>query len=272
MTLSIAPHRPALSSRLWTDAPTFTALAMCITLAMVPMIAALGLDPRQFQGESVWIKPLKFHLALVIYLLTLAFFARYMPATTRNGRVWRGFSAVVATTVLAELLWIGGAASLGTASHFNTSTPAMAMIYSLMGAAAVTLTAGALVVGLSIWRNPSTGLHPALKLSIVLGLVLTFVLTIVTAGYMAGTTGHHVGTPVTGARLAVMGWSREVGDLRVAHFIATHALHALPVAGWLASRWLPPAQAIAAVIAAALAYVSLTGLVFAQAIAGAPLF
>ena len=271
MTLSLTLPRSIPASRLWTDAPALTALALLITLAMVPMIAALGLDPRQFQGESVWIKPLKFHVALTIYLVTLAFFARFMPMTTRNGRGWRVFSGVIVVVVLAELLWIGGAASLGTASHFNTSTPFMGILYRLMGVAAVTLTAGALVVGMSIWRNKSTGLDLALKLSIVLGLVLTFVLTIITAGYMAGTTGHYVGTPVTGARLAVMGWSREVGDLRVAHFIATHALHALPLVGWLVSRWLRPAPAIACVIAAAVVYVAITGLTFAQAIAGAPL-
>ena len=61
--------------------------------------------------------------------------------------------------------------------------------------------------------------------------MLTFVLTVPIAGTLAQMPGHFVGTPVTGAAVPVFGWSREVGDLRTAHFLATHAMHFLPLAG-----------------------------------------
>ena len=270
-TLVPARDPSRLSSRLWSDAPAFTALALLITLAMVPVLAAMAMDPREFAGEGIWIKPLKFHLALAVYLATLAFFARWMTPAQRNGRLWRGFVALVCLCVLAELVWIGGAAALGTASHFNLSSPVWEQLYSLMGLAAVTLTAASAVIGAAIWRNPDTGLAPALKLSVVLGLGLTFVLTVVTAGYMASTPGHHVGIPVTGARVPLMGWSREVGDLRVAHFLATHALHVLPVVGWLAARRAGEATGTLAVWMAAAGYVLLVLGTFGQALAGQPL-
>ena len=163
-----------------------------------------------------------------------------------------------------------GAAALGTGSHFNLSSPIWETLYSLMGLAAVTLTSASLVMGLAIWRNPATGLAPALKLSVMLGLVLTFVLTVITAGYMASTTGHYVGTPVTGERLPILGWSREVGDLRVGHFLATHALHGLPLVGLVAAR-MGESAGRGVVWAAAAGYAALVLGTFAQAIAGMPL-
>jgi len=267
MTALTAPlPRPAL--RLWTNAPAFTALALLITLALVPVLAAMAMDPRLFGGEDIWLKPLKFHIALAIYLVTLAFFARWMTQAQRDSRLWRGFVAVVCLCVLAELLWIGGAAALGTGSHFNLSSAVWQQLYSLMGIAAVTLTSASLVMGLAIRRNPATGLHPAVKLSVVLGLILTFVLTVITAGYMSSTPGHFVGTPVTGERLPIFGWSREVGDLRVGHFLATHALHGLPLVGLVAAR----VGGVPLVWAGAAAYAVLVLATFAQAIAGMPLF
>jgi hypothetical protein len=272
MTHAYTLPAPTLMQRLWNDSPGFTGLAVLITLATLPLLIATGLDPRLYQGEGIWIKPVKFHVALAIYLATLAFFCRWVPQATRDSRLWRLFVGAVIAAISAELLWIGGAAALGTGSHFNTSSAFWGGLYTLMGVAAVILTSGALGVGIAIWRNPDTGLPGPAKLSVVLGLILTFVLTLITAGTMANTPGHFVGTPETGVTFPIFGWSREVGDLRVAHFIATHALHGIPLAGWAAARWLPPTPARVAVILAASGYTAITAAVFWQALAGLPLF
>ena len=266
-TLTRPLHQP---SRIWKDAPAFSALTFMIVAALIPLLAAMTLDIRQFQGDSVWLKPVKFHLALAIYLGTLVFFARFMPDATRASRRWRIYVAVVCTAIVAELIWVGGAASFGTASHFNDATPAMAALYAIMGLAAIILTSASLVMGISIGRNRATALPPALHLSIALGLILTFVLTVIVAGTMSSGTGHFIGTPLTDARLPIMGWSREVGDLRASHFFATHALHAVPAAGWIASRTLAPRAATLAVWLAGAAYAGLVIALFAQALMGLP--
>jgi hypothetical protein len=144
-------------------------------------------------------------------------------------------------------------------------------LYSLMGVFAVFLTSASLVFGVAIWRNGRTGLAPALRLSIALGLVLTFMLTVLVAGTMASSPGHLVGTPTTGASLPGFGWSREVGDLRLPHFFATHAMHVLPLAGWAAIRLLPQALAVPAVWLAAIAFTTSVLLAFGRALVGLPM-
>lgn len=97
-------------------------------------------------------------------------------------------------------------------------------------------------------------------------------LTVIVAGYMAGQPGHLVGTPVTGVRVPLMGWSREVGDLRLPHFLATHAMHVIPLAGLLAVRRLAPVAALRVVWVLSAGFVLATAATFAMAIRGLPVF
>jgi hypothetical protein len=231
----------------------------------------MALDVRLFQGESVWVKPVKFQVALTVYLLTLAFFARWLPAGMAARRSYRIYAGVVVFAILAELAWIGGASMHGVGSHFNHGTPLMARLYSLMGLFAVILTSASLVYGIAIWRNRATGLPPALHLAIALGLVLTFALTLPVAATLANLPGHFVGTPVSGAHVPLMGWSREVGDLRTAHFFATHPMQFLPLAGLAAAALLPARAGRLAVWGAAALYVAFVAWAFTSALAGQPL-
>lgn len=242
--------------RIRQTAPQLTAITAILILAAAPILMAMAIDSRDFQGESIWLKPLKFHIALAIYTGSLAVYALALPQGRLLTRTWRLYQGVVIAAVLAEVVWIGGAAALGTGSHFNLAVPGL---YGLMGVAAVTLTSLSLAMGVVFWKTRANTLH----LGLALGLILTFVLTVVVAGTMSSGTGHHIGTPLTDARLPVMGWSREVGDLRVAHFLATHAMHAVPLAALTGSR--------AAVWATAATYTAITLGTFVQALMGLPL-
>ena len=253
--------------RVWTDAPAFTTLGFMLLLGLIPLYGAMSLDLRVFQGESPWMKPVKFHYALGIYALSLAYFARFMPEATRRGRPWRWFTAAVVAAILGEVTWLSSAAMLNTASHFNTEIPVFTAVYALMGVFAVLLTSASLVMGISVWRNPASGLTPAMHLAVALGLILTFALTIPVAGYLSGNGGHFIGTSTR--ELMVMGWSRDAGDLRVAHFLATHALHFVPVSGLLAV-WFVPAHAVRVVWGAAGLFAALVIFAFAQALQGQP--
>ena len=222
-------------------------------------------------GESVWVKPLKFQIALAIFLATLAWFGGWLPAWAQNARWRRGFSILVALCIAVEMIWIGGAAAFGVASHFNISTPFMATVYGVMGVAAVTLTSPALVYGVILLRDGESRLSAPFRWSVGLSLVATFVLTVITAGYMAQTGSHLVGAAATDAGgFPIFGWSRDGGDLRVAHFFATHALHFVPVVGYLGALLLPNRPAFGLSVAATAAYAAFVVYCFIDALAGRP--
>ncbi len=48
-------------------------------------VVAMRVDDRLFNGINVWDKPLKFEIAIAVYLLTLAFYARFLPAAMLRG-------------------------------------------------------------------------------------------------------------------------------------------------------------------------------------------
>jgi hypothetical protein len=271
--MTAVPFDYALPARrsLFGAEPVFAAAGLLIGLSLAVTLAAMAIDVRLFQGESVWVKPVKFQVALTLYLLTLAFFARWLPEGMVARRSYRVYAGVVVFAIVSELAWIIGAAMYGTGSHFNIGAPVMARLYSLMGVLAVILTSASLVYGIAIWRNRATGLPPALHLAIALGLVLTFALTLPVASTMANLPGHFVGSPVSGAHVPVMGWSREVGDLRLAQFFATHPMHFLPLAGLAAAVLLPARAGRLAVWGAAALYVAFVAWAFTGALAGQPL-
>jgi len=262
------PVSPLSLARVAADSPRYTPLAVWVALAMLPLFGALALDTRLFQGINVWIKPLKFHGALVVYLVTLAVFARFASTEITARPWWRWHERAVVVAVVLELIWIGAAASLGVASHFNESTPLWTAIYSFMGVGAIVLTSASGTLAWAIHRHPAGNLSPALRAGLVWGLGLTLPLTLVTAGTLSDMGSHWIGGTASDAGgLFLMGWSRDGGDLRVAHFFATHAMHALPFAALVCAKVFGE-RSLAPVRFAALAYVGLVAGVFVQALMG----
>ena len=228
-----------------------------------PTLGALALDARTHRGAPTRIEPLKFQASIALHLGTPARFALVMPERVRAARRWRAYALALAGAFLCEIVWIGGAAALGGASHFDETTPLWSALDAAAGAFAMFGTSAAAVVA---WHGG--GGTPARR-AVSLGLRLTFALTLLVAGTLSGMGGYEVGGDGLDLGAGPSGWSRDGGDLRAPHFPATHAMHVVPLAGLAVAR-LPPPGCGAAVWTAAGLRAALTLAVFAEALAGRP--
>lgn len=265
-------HRSEVIRSLFQREPYFAAMTFVLVVAAIPMMLALQIDGRTLFEVNVWVKPLKFELALITYLATLVLFAGWLPSGTVSSTWYRRFSALIVFCIAGETLWIAGAAANGVESHFNDDSVMMVALYALMGIFAVTLTSATLVYGLLFLRDDNSPLHPVFRLSLAYGLILTFVLTVIVAGYMANIPGSHLvgGNGSDAEAFSLMGWARDGGDLRVAHFFATHAMHVIPLVGFVVSRMLPTKAAQTLVVLASAAFTGFVIYTFVQALMGQP--
>src|SRR5262249_26252273 len=134
----------------------------------------------------------------------------------------------------------------------------------------LTLSAAGPVLAWGVARGGEPPFHPAYRLAVVLGLLLTFALGVTGGAVMSAGSSHSVGAPRPGDPvLPVVGWSRTVGDLRVAPFLGLHAQQLIAIVGALAATWLG-AGARLAVISFTTLYALATIALFFQALAGQP--
>ena len=266
------PAFPALSALLAEGRarePLLWGAAIVFLLAMLPTAVAFALDDRTLNGISVWWKPLKFQVSIALFLATLAWLTGALAPAARQSRFLRWFAIVSVALLTYEIAYMMIQSARGVGSHFNTATPLEGLLFTLMGAAALVFTAFPAALGVAIARNPAPGLAPALRLAVVSGLVITAGLGIATGAALGINGGHWVGAPATDlGGLPVLGWSREGGDLRVAHFFALHALQILPLFGWLVARRRPEATGVVWIVSTA--YAAFTLYVFAEALLGRP--
>lgn len=213
-----------------------------LSFFLLGLFAITGLlwwiDPRQLDGVSVWTKPLKFELSLIVYAITMTLLASLLPTIIRNKKTWKWATRFAVSAAIFEIVYILIQAARGRASHYNESTPVEYMMYALMGVGAVTLVTVSCYLGWLLYRSHYNDEPRVLKLAAAWGLITGSVLTLITAGVMSNLPSHFAGTPDVNAWFVpIMGWSASGGDLRIPHFFATHLMQFLPLYGlWLQRR------------------------------------
>ncbi len=249
--------------------PTWFYTTIALVALMLFCLVAGSVDERLINGVSVWTKPFKFSLSLAAYFATLIFFVPYLPDGYMDrfkGRLLVGLPVLMTAM---EMLYITFQAAQGEASHFNTSTPFHAAMYSLMGFGATVLVAVLVWFGWTVGRHNSMA-NP-MVLAIVLGLVLTFLLGGTFGGYMGNQSSHWVSAATTDADgIWLVKWATDGGDLRVAHFFGMHAMQAIPLFALTLPSSISRNLACTLVITFAAAYSAFTTMTFIQAIQGTP--
>lgn len=251
--------------------PPWLRTACAFVVLMFAFAMCSLIDDRTFNGVSVWSKPFKFSLSIAVYFATLAWFAPLLPngyIESRKGR-WLTWTPIVCA--ILEIAYIALQAGRGEASHFNNTSLFYAVMYGFMGAGAVALVSICLWMGVSILRH--RGVANPYVLAVGVGLVLTFLLGGGFGGYLGGQTSHWVGGTQSDANgIWLMKWSRDGGDLRVAHFLGMHAMQVLPLLTAMLPARAPHRVAVGFVVGAAYVYTAMCVYTFIQALNGMPFF
>ncbi len=257
---------------------------MVIGLLLMVSLIGLAVDARIIAGAPAWLKPVKFCLSTVIYLVSLAFMTRTLPQT----RVLRWATTGTSVILTIEVAVILVQAARGTTSHFNVDTPLDASIFAGMGVGIMLVWLASIALLWQHWRTP----HPdrALALAFRVGLLLHIVgasfgwmmtrpfpgqVDAITRGERPRIVGSHtVGGKDGGPGLPLTKWSTAYGDLRVPHFVGMHALQLLPLlllGVRRVRRTRDDRTELTVLYAASGVYAVLVLLVLRQAVAGHPL-
>lgn len=265
---------------LWESDWRLTGVGLVMVALLFLTGVALLVDPREILGAPLWMKPAKFAASIAIYTLTLAWVFTYLREWPATRRV---ISGVTSVTLVLEIIIIDLQAWRGTTSHFNVGTVLDGVLFSIMGIAIVVQTASSVAVAVALWRQRFA--DRAMGWALRLGMTITIVGAL-TGGLMTRPTraqlddaraghrmtvagAHTVGAPDGGPGLPGTGWSREAGDLRIAHFLGLHALQILPLAAlFFARRGWQDARRVRMVWAVSASHVSLFALLLWQALRG----
>ncbi len=224
--------------------------------------ALMLVDRRELMGVSLWLKPFKFFISIFILQWTMALYLGYLQFPTAT----RIYCIVLVTVMAIEMIAITWQASFGRLSHFNVSSPFNGALFTIMGIAIFTFTVWTAVIGTYFFvQSAPEGLPLGYWWGIRLGIVL-FVVFALEGGLMAARLQHTVGAPDGGPGIPMLNWSRNHGDLRIAHFVGMHALQVLPLLGYFI--WKRPFE----IMIAAAVYGILAVYVFIRSLGGKPLF
>ncbi len=237
----------------WYGWLTFAGTLICLVLIRLTDTIVLGIN--------AFIKPAKFFVSIAIFCWTMAWYMIYL----NQQRKVKVYSWMVVLVMTYELFVITWQAANGRLSHFNISTSFYQLLFILMGVAISILVAWTGYIGYLFFRQKTFTVSMQYIWGIRLGIIL-FVIFAFEGGLMASHLEHTVGAPDGGPGLPVVNWSRQYGDLRVAHFVGVHALQLLPLFGFFIAKNNRSIQIFS------VAYFLFTAFLFVQAMMAVPLF
>jgi len=219
------------------------------------MLAALGItylisltDIRTIRDVGVWVKPMKFMAATVLFAWTTVWLVSIAHTSVGTTQTYSWITALLILTSLFEVVYITYQGSQGEASHYNNSDVLHMFLFGVMAIAAVGLTATQAWLAWEIWQEQKTMGLSVVTLGVVIGLLLTFILSTV-SGFLLG--GNQ---PPAGVGLPIVGW-HLYRDIRPSHFLGVHAQQFIPLLGLLVERFAGQ-YANVGLIAGSAAYVS----------------
>ncbi|MCX8470815.1 MAG: hypothetical protein ORN55_03475 [Chitinophagaceae bacterium] len=195
---------------------------VCLLLSVVFLLLT-KITTVQVYHVNAWYKPFKFAFSTFLFAWAMAWYCYYLPNFNTHLFNWS-----VIILLGFEIFYIAFQASKGQLSHYNLSTPTYSALYSMMALAATLVTLYTAYVGILFFKNDFPALPIYYVWAIRLGIII-FVIFSFEGFAMGARLNHSVGALNDNSNWLIIGWSKTVGDLRVAHFIGMHALQVLPL-------------------------------------------
>lgn len=178
------------------------------------------IDSRQVLGVNTWIKPSKFAFSIASYTINLAYI---LPKLDISKLKIKLLSRITWVFMWIEFALISMQAARGVQSHFNTDTGFDITVYALMGVSIVLALIPAFFTTYYLFTRSKVK-NILYSLSLKWGMVL-LILGSAYGGKISAGDGHSVGAEDGTPGISYLGWSKEFGDVRVAHFLAIHGIH-----------------------------------------------
>lgn len=243
-----------------------------VLMGVVPLFATLAFFvPASFHGINPWIKPIKFSLSFSTFATTISVFLLALRIPEWQLRLAR---RVIAVSVALEIFSLAAQAGRGiyaAGSHTLLDSLLAQMTNSMVMINTAIVTAMFFLLCLNRVHSSLVDrpMLAALRYSVAIFLIGNAV-----GGYMLARGSHTVGAPDGGRGLPFVNWSTIGGDLRIAHFIAIHAIQIVPLFAYILAQMAPiptVKQRKLAVAALAIAVALAVGATFVQAAMGRPL-
>ncbi|MET1259388.1 hypothetical protein ABV409_08600 [Flagellimonas sp. DF-77] len=251
-----------------TESPILYGIVVMHAIFALASLIGIFVDDRELMGINIWIKPLKFCISGMFYILTVGYIIHFYPFSRRKRNI---INNLVSWSLGIEIIIVMLQAFRGEQSHYNQTSLLNGILFALMGLfiSIVVLTMFIFIVETIRLKMHTTR---AIQWGVLLGWLVVFFSSYV-GGQMIGQMAHNVGVADGGEGLPLLNWSTVAGDLRVAHFFGLHGIQIIPLFAWaLTRKWqTKEGNRIALTILFGLLYFAWIGYTFYQAKQGMPL-
>ena len=131
-----------------------------------------------------------------------------------------------------EMLAVATQAARGELSHFNQHGIYNIILYALMGIVITAQTLFSLYLAFRFFQHTPRTLTYSMLWAIRLGIIISTIFAL-QGGFIGQRMAHTVGAADGSPGIPILNWSKEYGDLRIAHFFGLHALQILPIFAYI---------------------------------------
>jgi hypothetical protein len=200
-------------------------------VGVVPMFALLAyFVPGSVHTVSPWIKPIKFSISFATYVWTASLFFLLLKLPSWQATLARRATAV---SVIVEMFLLGVQAWRSAQAYPSQSFSGIVISNGVTGMVFVHTVVMVWILVLCCGDRAWMKLTDRTLVAAIRDSIVIFLVGNAVGGYMLARGSHTVGASDGSQGLPFVNWSVIAGDLRIAHFIAVHAIQIVPLFAYL---------------------------------------